>query len=166
MRQLGESGCAPDWISYYIVVRLLYLTGRFVRGNRLVDQMLDERLSPGARFYRGLVGVLCGLERVDHALKMFERMKRCCVQDQGPTYDLLIEKLCRSGRFDAGKRLWEEAAERGIILQCSKDLLDPSKTHVFRPTVPAVKLCPRQKRKKGAVGTKEKVQKEKGHASL
>ncbi|XP_038972434.1 pentatricopeptide repeat-containing protein At5g61370, mitochondrial [Phoenix dactylifera] len=154
MRQLGESGCAPDWMSYYILVRVLYLTGRYVRGNRLVDQMLEERLSPGARFYRGLVGVLCGVERMDHALKVFERMKRCCEQDQGPTYDLLIEKLCRNGRFDAGRRLWEEAAERGIILQCSKDLLDPSKTEVFKPRESAVKLSPRdykravQKRKK------------------
>ncbi|XP_072959777.1 pentatricopeptide repeat-containing protein At5g61370, mitochondrial [Typha angustifolia] len=146
----GKASCAPDWVSYFLVVRVLYLTGRFVRGNRLVDQMLKDGLAPGAKFYHGLIGVLCGVEKVDHALLMFDRMrKRVFGQDCGPTYDLLIEKLCRSGGFEEGTNLWDEAVQRGIALECSSDLLDPSKTKVFKPTRPLKNLQSQDYKKVG-----------------
>ncbi|WOL04316.1 hypothetical protein Cni_G13037 [Canna indica] len=160
MRQ-GEAGCSPDWASYHIVIRLLYLTGRFVRGNRLLDEMLETGLLPGASFYHGLVGVLCGLEKVDHALQMLDRMKRYCGQCAGPTYDLLIAKLSKNGKFEQATNLWNEARERGIILQCSSDLLDPSKTEVFKLVAPENKLSSEnykkasQKQKKVSLGTRE-----------
>ncbi|KAJ6835164.1 putative pentatricopeptide repeat-containing protein, mitochondrial isoform X2 [Iris pallida] len=141
----GEEGeaAAPDSVSYHIIVRLLYLTRRFDRGNKVLDQMIGQeekgRLIPkvNARFYHDLIGILIGMENVDCALKLFERMKqRCCCENEnyGLTYDLLIEKLCRNGKFDLGRDLWEEAAQRGITLRCSSDLLDPLKvTRVFDP---------------------------------
>lgn len=131
---MREAGCAPDWISYYLVVKVLYLTGWLGRGNKIIDQMVEEGLFPEAKFYYGLIGILCGIEKVDHALQLFERMKKNCVGDHGPAYDLLIAKLCRGGAFEKGKQLWDEAVQRGACLQCSMDLLDPSKTEVFRPT--------------------------------
>ncbi|XP_058094383.1 pentatricopeptide repeat-containing protein At5g61370, mitochondrial [Magnolia sinica] len=133
LQWMKERGCSPDWVSYYIVVRLFYLTGRFGRGNRLVDQMIGEGLIPKARFYHDLIGVLCGVEEVRCALEMFERMKKSCVGDYGPVYDMLIPKLCRGGEFDKGRHLWDEAVEKGITLQCSSDILDPAKTEVFKP---------------------------------
>ena len=51
----------------------------------------------------------------------------------GKVYDMLIGKLCRSGRFDEGRRLWEAAAEAEVPLRGSPELLDPSKTEVFSP---------------------------------
>ncbi|XP_049932701.1 pentatricopeptide repeat-containing protein At5g61370, mitochondrial [Nymphaea colorata] len=126
-------GCAPDWMTYFLVVRLLYLTGRIVRGNRIVDEMFNDGLVPSLRFYHDLIGVLCGVDQVGHALAMFARMKRNCPQECGPMYDLLIEKLCRSGEFEKGKQLWDEAVEAGFILQCSANLLNPMRTRVFKP---------------------------------
>lgn len=134
LNSMRNTGCSPDWISYYLVVRVLFLTGRFVRGKRIADQMVEEGVSPEAKFYHGLIGVLCGIEKVGHALEMFERMKKCCVGNHGSVYDLLIAKFCRGGEFDKGRQLWDEAVERGVILRCSSDLLDPSKTEVFKPT--------------------------------
>ncbi|KAL5990739.1 hypothetical protein ACLOJK_011643 [Asimina triloba] len=133
LETMCEKGCSPDWVSYYIVIRLLYLTGRFGRGNMLVNQMTEERLAPKARFYHDLIGVLCGVEKVGHALEIFERMKKSFVDECGPVYDMLIPKLCRGGEFNKGRLLWDEAVERGIVLQCSRDFLDPSKTEVFKP---------------------------------
>ncbi|CAL9086371.1 unnamed protein product [Musa textilis] len=98
MRQ-GEAGCHPDWASYHIVVRLMYLSGRFVRGNRVVDEMLEAGLLPNVHFYQSLVELLCALDQVDHALQMFERMKKYCGQGNGPTYDLLMAKISRCRRL-------------------------------------------------------------------
>lgn len=130
MRKLG---CSPDWVSYYLVVRVMYLSGRFGKGNDLVDLMLEAGLMPLPRFYHDLVGVLCGVERVGHALKLFDRMKKAGIGDYGPVYDLLIPKLCRSGEFEKGKLLWNEAMDMGITLQSSSDVLDPAITDVFKP---------------------------------
>ncbi|XP_062205182.1 pentatricopeptide repeat-containing protein At5g61370, mitochondrial-like [Phragmites australis] len=157
----GKAGCSPDWVSYYLVIRVLYLTGRIIRGKRLVDAMLESRVLPTAKFFHGLIGVLCGIEQVDHALDLFKLMKRCQLVD-GQTYDLLIEKLCRNGRFEVGRELWDDATKSGLLLRCSEDLLDPLKTEVFRPACPAQRLSPQsykrlvQKNKIIAAGAKKK----------
>ncbi|XP_043704044.1 pentatricopeptide repeat-containing protein At5g61370, mitochondrial [Telopea speciosissima] len=131
---MKKSGCHPDWVSYYLVVRVLYLTGRFGKGNQIVDEMIEKGLITEPRFYYDLIGVLCGVERVNHALDLLERMKKSFVGDCGPVYDLLITKLCRGGEFERGLQLWDEAVNMGIILQCSSDVLDPSITEVFKKT--------------------------------
>nr|UPT48956.1 pentatricopeptide repeat protein AaPPR1186 [Agave angustifolia] len=178
----GEEGeeATPDSVSYYLVIRLLYLTGRFGRGNKLLNRMIEAEdkgmMMPRAkpRFYHDLIGVLCGTGNVEHALKTFERMKkRCCYcqvdEDKpinnanlGPTYDMLIAKLCRNGKFDLGRHLWDDANEQGVTLRCSSDLLEPLKApQVFHPTkktskekISAVKSTKRvvvQKHKKSAI---------------
>uniref|UniRef100_A0A8I6XRU9 non-specific serine/threonine protein kinase n=1 Tax=Hordeum vulgare subsp. vulgare TaxID=112509 RepID=A0A8I6XRU9_HORVV len=123
----GEEGCSPDWVSYYLVVKVLYLTDRIIRGKRLVEDMLESGVLPTAKFFHGLIGILCGTEKVDHALDMFKIMKSCELVDTH-TYDLLIEKLSRNGRFEVAKELWDDATKNDILLDCSEDLLDPLKT--------------------------------------
>lgn len=130
---MRRSGCVPDWVSYYLVARVLYLTGRFGKGNQIVDMMIEEGIVPPAKFYHDLVGVLCGVERVNYALELLERMKKSSVGNYGSVYNVLIPKICRGGDFDKGKELWDEAEQMGIVLRCSKDVLDPSVTEVFQP---------------------------------
>ncbi|KAK2639870.1 hypothetical protein Ddye_027665 [Dipteronia dyeriana] len=131
---MKKSDCAPDWVTYYLVTRLLYLTGRFGKGNKMVDEMIKERLIPDRKFYYDLIGILCGVERMNFALDLFERMKISLLGGYGPVYDVLIPKLCRGGDFEKGKELWDEARAKGITLNCSRDVLDPSITEVFKPT--------------------------------
>ncbi|KAF8408140.1 hypothetical protein HHK36_007282 [Tetracentron sinense] len=131
---MNGSGCSPDWVSYYLVMRVMYLTGRFGRGNRLMDEMIEQGLMPEQKFYYDLIGVLCGVERVNHALGLFKKMKKNSVGGYGPVYDMLIPKLCRGGEFEKGRELWDEAMKMGVVLQCSSDVLDPLITEVFKPT--------------------------------
>ncbi|XP_022738612.1 pentatricopeptide repeat-containing protein At5g61370, mitochondrial [Durio zibethinus] len=131
---MKKSGCAPDWITYYLVARVLYLTGRFGKGNMIVDEMIELGLTPDHKFYYDLIGVLCGVERVNFALELFERMKRSSLGRYGPVYDVLIPKLCRGGDFEKGRELWDEAVATGVGLSCSSDVLDSSITEVFKPT--------------------------------
>ncbi|XP_021285873.1 pentatricopeptide repeat-containing protein At5g61370, mitochondrial [Herrania umbratica] len=137
---MKKAGCAPDWISYYLVARVLYLTGRFGKGNKIVDEMIEQGLTPDRKFYYDLIGVLCGVERVNFALELFERMKRSSLGGYGPVYDVLIPKLCRGGDFEKGRELWDEAVATGVSLSCSSDVLDPSITEVFKPARKAEKV--------------------------
>ncbi|XVE54758.1 hypothetical protein DITRI_Ditri03aG0107500 [Diplodiscus trichospermus] len=131
---MKRSGCAPDCISYYLVARVLYLTGRFGKGNMIVDEMIEQGLTPDRKFYYDLIGVLCGVERVNFALELFERMKKSSLGGYGPVYDVLIPKLCLGGDFEKGRELWDEAVAMGVSLSCSSDVLDPSVTEVFKLT--------------------------------
>ncbi|XP_068645344.1 pentatricopeptide repeat-containing protein At5g61370, mitochondrial [Aristolochia californica] len=140
LSSMQEMGCTPDWMSYYLVTRVLFLTGRFGKGNMIVDQMIERGVTPEARFYHGLIALLCGIDKVGHALDMLEKMKtrnhlnlEARNHLYGQVYDLLIPKICKAGNFEKGKQLWNEATERGIPIQCSSDLLDPTKTEVFKP---------------------------------
>ncbi|XP_059643551.1 pentatricopeptide repeat-containing protein At5g61370, mitochondrial [Cornus florida] len=130
---MRKSGCLPDWTSYYLVARVLYLTGRFGKGKQIVDKMIDEGLVPERKFYYDLIGILCGVERANYALELLEQMKKSSLGGYGPVYDLLIPKLCRGGDFEQGRKLWDEATTMGVTLQCSRDVLDPSVTEVFKP---------------------------------
>ncbi|GMJ05776.1 hypothetical protein like AT5G61370 [Hibiscus trionum] len=131
---MKKTSCAPDWITYYLVARVLYLTGRFGKGNMIVDEMIEQGLTPDRRFYYDLIGVLCGVERVNFAVELFEKMKRSSFGGYGPVYDVLIPKLCREGNFEKGRELWDEAVASGVSISFSSDVLDPSITEVFKPT--------------------------------
>ncbi|XWS51163.1 hypothetical protein CRYUN_Cryun12cG0153800 [Craigia yunnanensis] len=137
---MKKSGCAPDWISYYLVARVLYLTGRFGKGNIIVDEMIEHGLTPDRKFYYDLIGVLCGVERVNFALELFERMKKSSLGGYGPVYDVFIPKLCSGGDFEKGRELWDEAVATGVSLSCSSDVLDPSIIEVFKPTRKVVEV--------------------------
>ena len=133
LETMKKTGCSPDWMSYYLVIRVLYLTMRFGKGNKLVDEMIGKGLMPMCKFYYDLIGILCAVERPYYALELFERMKKSSLGGYGPVYDVLIPKLCRGGDFERGRALWDEAMNMGVDLCCSKDVLDPSITEVFKP---------------------------------
>ncbi|CAK9330107.1 unnamed protein product [Citrullus colocynthis] len=134
LETMKRSGCRPDCVSYFLVARVLFLTGRFGKGRIIVDEMIEEGLIPDRKFYYDLIGVLCGVERTNYALELFEKMKRSSLGGYGPVYDVLIPKLCRGGDFELGRKLWEEAMAMGVMLSCSSEVLDPSITKVFKPT--------------------------------
>ncbi|XP_027333671.1 pentatricopeptide repeat-containing protein At5g61370, mitochondrial [Abrus precatorius] len=136
LETMKNSGCDPDWVSYYLVAKVLFLSGRFGKGKETVDQMIGKGLVPNYKFYYSLIGILCGVERVNHALELFEKMKKSSLGGYGPVYDVLIPKLCRGGDFEKGRELWDEATCLGITLQCTRDVLDPSITEVFKPKRP------------------------------
>ncbi|XWS37321.1 hypothetical protein CRYUN_Cryun19dG0032900 [Craigia yunnanensis] len=125
---------SADRISYFLVARVLYLTGRFGKGNMIVDEMIEQGLTLARKFYYDLIGVLCGVERVNFALELFALMKRSSLGGYGPVYDVLIPKLCRGGDFEKGRELWDEAVATGVSLSCLSDVLDPAITKVFKPT--------------------------------
>ncbi|KAF5752854.1 hypothetical protein HS088_TW01G00772 [Tripterygium wilfordii] len=133
LEKMKMAGCGQDWMSYYLVARVLYLTGRYGKGNKIIGEMIEKGLVPNRKFYYDLIGLLCGLERVNFALELFERMKRSSLGGYGPIYDVLISKLCRGGDFDKGRELWDEAMALGVTLHCSTDVLDPTITEVFKP---------------------------------
>ncbi|XP_047329589.1 pentatricopeptide repeat-containing protein At5g61370, mitochondrial [Impatiens glandulifera] len=133
LERMRKTGCFPDSVSYYLVARVLYLTGRFGKGNEIVNYVIEMGLVEDHKFFYNVIGILCGVERVNYAIEVFDKMKSKSLGGYGPVYDLLIPKLCRGGDFDKGRELWDEARSMGVCLSISSEVLDPLITKVFEP---------------------------------
>ncbi|KAI3766869.1 hypothetical protein L2E82_16944 [Cichorium intybus] len=157
LNTMRKSSCSRDWVTYYLVARVCYLTGRFGKGKQMVDEMMEEGLMPERKFFYDLIGVLCGVERVNYAIELFDLMKKSSVGGYERVYDLLIEKLCKNGEFEKGKELWDEAMSMNLKLECSSDVLDPLICKVFEPIRKVEKEVRVLECPKGKVGEKLKV---------
>ncbi|KAL4383025.1 hypothetical protein GQ457_15G006280 [Hibiscus cannabinus] len=62
----------------------------------------------GKKEYYGFLKILCGIERVEHAMTIFKKMKAeagGCKPGIKSTYDLLMEKWCAHNRLDISSHM-------------------------------------------------------------
>nr|CAD1832341.1 unnamed protein product [Ananas comosus var. bracteatus] len=71
-RRMGEWGCSPDADTYLALIRSLYQAARVSEGDEMIRWMrlagFGDRLDRKA--YYGFIKILCGIERVEHAMKV------------------------------------------------------------------------------------------------
>uniref|UniRef100_A0A2N9HMC3 Pentatricopeptide repeat-containing protein n=1 Tax=Fagus sylvatica TaxID=28930 RepID=A0A2N9HMC3_FAGSY len=75
--------------------------------------------------YYGFLKILCGIERIDHALSVFKKMKEDGCEPGIKTYDLLMGKLCAHNRVDRANALFNEAKKRGVPVEPKAYEVDP-----------------------------------------
>ncbi|GAA0175582.1 hypothetical protein LIER_28727 [Lithospermum erythrorhizon] len=125
--RMGEWGCHPNETTFILLVRSLYQAARVGEG----DEMIDRMKSAGYGFaldkkeYYGLLKILCGIERIDHAMSVFAMMKADGCEPGIKTYDLLMGKLVAHGRVDKANDLFKEAANAGLPVEPKAYKLDP-----------------------------------------
>ncbi|XP_072990632.1 small ribosomal subunit protein mL104 (rPPR9) [Typha latifolia] len=115
-RKMSEWGCSPDAETYLVLIRSLYQAARVSEGDEMIGWMrsagLGDKLDRKA--YYGFVKILCGIERVEHAIKVFRMMKGYGHAPGVKTYDLLIGKLATQNQGDRANALFKEAVARGV----------------------------------------------------
>ncbi|GAB4845360.1 hypothetical protein Ancab_038768 [Ancistrocladus abbreviatus] len=91
---------------------ILYQAARIGEGDEMIDTMKSASYGDALdlKAYYGFLKILCGIERIDHA------MKDGC-KPGIETYDLLTEKLRAHGRVDKGNALFNEALQSGIHVE-------------------------------------------------
>lgn len=144
-RQMGEWGCSPDSETYLVLIKSLYQAGRVSEGDQMIEfmraagfgKMLDRKA------YYGFIKVLCGIERIEHAMKVFRMMKGYGHAPGVKTYTRLIEKLATHNMGDRANALYKEAVARGVAVTPGVYKVDkrylPKKVKVVkkkRPTLP------------------------------
>ncbi|XP_018824895.1 pentatricopeptide repeat-containing protein PNM1, mitochondrial [Juglans regia] len=125
--RMGEWGCYPDETTFLVLIRSLYQAARVGEGDEMIDGMrsagyggkLDKKV------YYGFLKILCGIERIDHALSVFKKMKEDGCEPGIKTYDLLMGKLCAHNRLDRANALFNEARKRGIAMEPTAYAVDP-----------------------------------------
>ncbi|XP_074592649.1 small ribosomal subunit protein mL104 (rPPR9) [Curcuma longa] len=115
-RRMSEWGCSPDAETYLALIRSLYQAARVSEGDEMIGWMrsagFGDKLDRKA--YYGFVKILCGIERVEHAMKVFRMMKGYGHAPGVKTYSLLIEKLATHNQGDRANALFNEAVARRV----------------------------------------------------
>lgn len=125
--RMGEWGCYPDATTFLVLTRSLYQAARTGEGDEMIDRMKSSGYEKALdrKAYYEFLKTLCGIERIDHALTVFARMKNDGHQPGVKTYDLLIRKLYAHGCGDKAKILFNEAVRKKIPIEPKVYELDP-----------------------------------------
>ncbi|KAG6527100.1 pentatricopeptide repeat-containing protein PNM1, mitochondrial-like [Zingiber officinale] len=115
-RRMSEWGCSPDAETYLALIRSLYQAARVSEGDEMVGWMRSAGFGDqlDRKAYYGFVKILCGIERVEHAMKVFRMMKGYGHAPGVKSYSLLIEKLATHNQGDRANALFKEAVARRV----------------------------------------------------
>ncbi|KAI3957776.1 hypothetical protein MKX01_007607 [Papaver californicum] len=94
--RMGEWGCSPNAETYLLLLKILYQEARIGEGDEMIDKMKSA-----------------GFLEIDHAMKVFAKMKADGSVPGIKSYELLIEKLCSHGQTQRANHLSIEAKLKG-----------------------------------------------------
>ncbi|XP_027336393.1 pentatricopeptide repeat-containing protein PNM1, mitochondrial-like [Abrus precatorius] len=125
--RMAEWGCYPNETTFIVLIKSLYQAARLEEGDEMIDRMKSAgygRFLDKKAYYQFLK-ILCGIERVDHALRVFGMMKGDGCEPGVITYDLLMGKLGAHNRVDKANALFNEARNRGLPVELKEYAVDP-----------------------------------------
>ncbi|KAL8130286.1 hypothetical protein V2J09_019441 [Rumex salicifolius] len=125
--RMGEWGIYPDDTTFLLLTNSLYQAARIGEGDEMIDRMKSAGYGGtlDTKTYYGFLKILCGIERIDHALSVFGKMKEGGCKPGVKTYDLLIERLGVHGRVDKANALFNEAVREGLPVEPKAYKVDP-----------------------------------------
>ncbi|KAM0937884.1 putative tetratricopeptide-like helical domain superfamily [Dioscorea sansibarensis] len=126
-QRMPEWGCSAEADTYLVLIRSLYQAARVSEGDEMIGWMRSAGFGSEVdrKAYYGFIKILCGIERVDHAMKVFRMMKGYGHAPGIKTYDLLIGKLAAHNQGDRANALFKEAVARGVPVTPNAYKVDP-----------------------------------------
>ncbi|KAL2462022.1 Pentatricopeptide repeat-containing protein PNM1 [Abeliophyllum distichum] len=125
--RMGEWGCSPNESTFLVLTKSLYQAARLEEGDEMIDRMKSAGYGDALdkKAYYEFLKILCGIERIDHAMSVFATMKEDGCKPGIQTYDLLMGKLCTYGRVDKANALYKEAESSGVAVEPKEYKVDP-----------------------------------------
>lgn len=136
-QRMGEWGCYPDETTFLVLIRSLYQAARVGEGDEMIDRMKSAGFGDALdkKAYYEFLNILCGIERIDHAMSVFAKMKEDGCKPGIQTYDLLMKKLCAHGKVDKANALFKEAENSGIQVTLTPKAYKLDPRFAKKPTV-------------------------------
>lgn len=94
-------GAIPSLASYTAMGTDLYIEGKIIEANKLLDEMRERGFKPTLRIYEAKVAALCRAGRVEEAGKVIEEemLKKDCVPNS-KVYNIVVKGFCDEGKLD------------------------------------------------------------------
>ena len=117
LRLMKEKGICPNVVMYTSVIKCLASCGWLEDAERLLEEMVRDRVSPCAATYNCFFKKFRGRKDGESALRMFKRMKvdGLCAPSSH-TYVILIRMFLRFEMIKVVKEIWEDMKETGAGL--------------------------------------------------
>lgn len=124
---MGQWGCYPNETTFLVLIKSLYQAARIGEGDEMIDRMKSAGYGDALdkKAYYEFLKILCGIERIDHAMNVFAMMKEDGCKPGIKTYDLLMGRLCAHGRLDKANTLYKEAEGNGVPVEPKPYQVDP-----------------------------------------
>ncbi|EOA31849.1 hypothetical protein CARUB_v10015076mg [Capsella rubella] len=110
-----EGNCAPNSVSYSILIHGMCEVGRLEEAFGLKDQMGEKGCHPSTRTYTVLIKALCDRGLIDGAFSMFDEMTARGCKPNAHTYTVLIDGLCRDGKIKEANGVFRNMVKDGIF---------------------------------------------------
>ncbi|XP_074328611.1 small ribosomal subunit protein mL104 (rPPR9)-like [Apium graveolens] len=116
-QRMCEWGCNPNETTFLVLIKSLYQAARVGEGDEMIDRMKSSGFGDALhkKAYYEFLTILCGIERIDHSMSVFAKMKEDGCKPGTKTYDLLIKKLRAHGKSEKANALFKEAESNGIL---------------------------------------------------
>lgn len=116
-KRMGEWGCNPNETTFLVLIKSLYQAARVGEGDEMIDRMKSAGFGDALdkKAYYEFLKILCGIERIDHSMSVFAKMKEDGCKPGIKTYHLLIKKLCAHGKPEKASAVFKEAESNGIL---------------------------------------------------
>ncbi|XP_020591191.1 pentatricopeptide repeat-containing protein PNM1, mitochondrial [Phalaenopsis equestris] len=126
-REMSQWGCSPGAETYLVLIRSLYQAARLSEAEEMIGFMRSAGFgdSLDRKAYYGFIKILCGIERVEHAMKVFRKMKSYGHVPGIKTYELLIGKLATHNEVNWANGLFKEAVAKGLPVVSKVYKVDP-----------------------------------------
>lgn len=126
-REMSQWGCSPGAETYLVLIRSLYQAARLSEAEEMIGFMRSAGFgdSLDRKTYYGFIKILCGIERVEHAMKVFRKMKSYGHVPGIKSYELLIGKLASHNEVNWANGLFKEAVARGLPVVSKVYKVDP-----------------------------------------
>ncbi|OIT29073.1 PREDICTED: pentatricopeptide repeat-containing protein PNM1, mitochondrial [Nicotiana attenuata] len=125
--RMGQWGCSPDETTFLTLIKSLYQAARIGEGDEMIDRMKSAGFGDALdkKAYYEFLKILCGIERTDHAMIVFAKMKEDGRKPGLKTYDLLMGKLVAHNRVDKANALYKEAENNGLPVEPKAYMVHP-----------------------------------------
>uniref|UniRef100_A0A7N0T3I8 Pentatricopeptide repeat-containing protein n=1 Tax=Kalanchoe fedtschenkoi TaxID=63787 RepID=A0A7N0T3I8_KALFE len=105
LKEMERAGVKPDSVTYNTLISCFSKLGDFETAGIIMSRMSQEGLVPNVVTYGAVIHAFCESDRLDEAVKIFERMR---VPPNTVIYNILIDGHCKTGNIETAASLMNE----------------------------------------------------------